>query len=581
MIDIVKNVGFTITLLLLGACGGGGGSGNPSIQTTESDNPSTQTTELTVVQSVSPMSSAVSVSRSVQPMVNFNQSLIQSSVSNSSVQLLSPLGLPINADVSVNGSTLSVIPTDELPGDTNYTLRLAPTLQGLSGSSLDSGFTSSFSTEAQMWQGASRISSIMPDFELDMWERVHTVAVDLAGNVTVVWVELKDNQKVINASRYTNGVWNTPIEIANLNANVELDNFTALGDTEGNVTVLWIPRDVSRNLPFGLYSIRYNNGSWGDPVEVGDPGAQPIFGNLSAVVDAAGNVTAVWDQYDRDQPHYSVYSSRYSNGEWSAQVEIVGSPSYSFLKLGVDADGNVSLLFDAGREGIYYSRYSNDSWSSPIEIGKFPNNDKGYGNYHSSSPTFIVDRSGSVTVMWGLYFNAGGKMALSDFLGMYFSRYSNGSWSTPAQINNTASTYDKIGHTDVSLEADAAGNVTAVWSEVMTGHTTSAFYSSRYSEGSWSDPVEINSGPNDIYHYSLSLVVDSVGNVTAAWTEVLDDSRVVINSSHYSNGTWSTPLEIDDPNASGKPWLPILGVDAAGNVTAVWYQAGVNINRFQ
>jgi hypothetical protein len=135
---------------------------------------------------------------------------------------------------------------------------------------------------------------------------------------------------------------------------------------------------------------------------------------------------------------------------------------------------------------------------------------------------------------------------------------------------------------NAALATDAAGNVTAVWQQDTNG-TNNVVKASRYSGGSWSAPVQLNSTTGDAFYPALA--VDGAGTVTVAWWQH-NGTRYVINASRYSSGSWSAPVQVDNPNAAGNAQTPVLAVDAAGNVTATWYQGSpgtyaINARRLQ
>ncbi len=80
----------------------------------------------------------------------------------------------------------------------------------------------------------------------------------------------------------------------------------------------------------------------------------------------------------------------------------------------------------------------------------------------------------------------------------------------------------------------------------------------------WGSPTPISdSGVNAS---DPRVVMDTSGNVTAAWVE-----GTVIKSSTYTSGTWSSPQTLSGSTATS----PRLGIDSNGNVYAIWNENGV------
>ncbi|HEY9101654.1 Ig-like domain-containing protein, partial [Chitinimonas sp.] len=122
-----KHLAVLVMTLGLAACGGGGGD---SSATTPPAAPFT-------VSSTLPAAGATGVARNGTVTVTFSTAVNAASVSSSSVQLLGPLGNVIPSQAVANGTTLTITPTAKaLPGDTQYTVKLASTLADTMGRQL-------------------------------------------------------------------------------------------------------------------------------------------------------------------------------------------------------------------------------------------------------------------------------------------------------------------------------------------------------------------------------------------------------------------------------------------------------------
>jgi hypothetical protein len=65
--------------------------------------------------------------------------------------------------------------------------------------------------------------------------------------------------------------------------------------------------------------------------------------------------------------------------------------------------------------------------------------------------------------------------------------------------------------------------------------------------------------------------VDSAGNAIAVWGQ-LDGTRYNIWANRYEAGTGWGSAELIEADNGGNAWYPQVGMDAAGNAIAVWYQ---------
>ncbi len=122
-----------------------------------------------------------------------------------------------------------------------------------------------------------------------------------------------------------------------------------------------------------------------------------------------------------------------------------------------------------------------------------------------------------------------------------------------------------------SIVVDNLGNVTAAWLENNTGGTVveASYYS--INSNSWSTPTII-----DQYNGGVSqpqLIVDKSGNVTAVWFEYLGGSYLV-EAARFNGTNWTTVI-LDNGIQSPNAYIytsPQMVVDGSGNVTVVWFE---------
>ena len=133
-----------------------------------------------------------------------------------------------------------------------------------------------------------------------------------------------------------------------------------------------------------------------------------------------------------------------------------------------------------------------------------------------------VDRDGNVTAVWQEYYGTG--------LGLYANRYpAVGPWGTAVLISEITTSASAP-----RMAVDPKGNVTLLWTQHVAplpafGH--SHIYASRYpANGSWSTPALVNDGAGSTS--SLATVVDEVGVVTAVWVQS-DGTRSSIWSNRF------------------------------------------------
>jgi fibronectin type 3 domain-containing protein len=102
-------------------------------------------------------------------------------------------------------------------------------------------------------------------------------------------------------------------------------------------------------------------------------------------------------------------------------------------------------------------------------------------------------------------------------------------------------------------------------------------YATRFSAGSWSTEESIGGVDSS----ESKITVDATGNATAVWIEAGYDAVNFVYyydiwANRYSAGTWGTPVRISDTSVGGASFnagLPQIAADSNGDVIACWRQS--------
>lgn len=291
--------------------------------------------------------------------------------------------------------------------------------------------------------------------------------------------------------------------------------------------------------------------------------------NPLMVTDSNGNIAAFWIQNSSGSTT-TLYTARYTNSSstWSAATALESSTSTQTSAgpaAAVDANGNVTVVW-----------VKNDTAATTLDSFVYTNSSSTWSGAQPviaslsstgtiQNPAVVVDPNGVVTAAWVQ--NNGTRNVLNS------NRYSSGAWgSTATQVDSSTATGAV---SSPNLAVDTSGNVTAVWVQVLNNATRTILNSSRYSS-SWSSPVEVDSSSATGGVSSPVIGIDKSGAVMAAWLQS-NGTRNILNASRYSAGAWATPAEVDSSTATSGATAPVLAEDAAGNVTVAWFQFnGVN-----
>ena len=115
------------------------------------------------------------------------------------------------------------------------------------------------------------------------------LAVDSSGVVTAVWYRSNGSNTVIQASRFSGGSWSSsPVNLSAVGQNAYFPQLAV--DSSGVVTAVWRRSNGSINI---TQASRFSDGSWQSPVDLSASG-QSVFGEPQVAVDPSGVVTTVW-----------------------------------------------------------------------------------------------------------------------------------------------------------------------------------------------------------------------------------------------------------------------------------------------
>ncbi len=391
---------------------------------------------------------------------------------------------------------------------------------------------------------------------------------DSLGHVTVVWPQQDGANLNLWSTRFTIGIgWDanaTKIDTEDLGP---VEGVIVLIDNPGNVTVIWVQSEGIRS---NLWARRFEVGTgWGgaQKIETGDGTVLPRggFAGPEAVIDASsGEVTVVWSQKVSGGTVWNQWSNRYSGGGWgTAEMIEVGAGDLTGPSLVIDPLGNVTAIWGQLVSGgslldLWANRYDvvNGAWGAAQKIDTADD-----GNV--KKPVIVSDHLGNLTVVWPQFDGA--------WDNQWSNRYTMGSgWGTAEKIE-----IEDAGNVFAAkLVVDASGHVMAVWKQ--NDSIRDSQRANRYTLGlGWGDAQKIETEDVGSVEDAV-LVVDDFGNVTAVWTQFDNSPRKNLWANRYTAGTgvWNTAAEKIESDDSGD----VVGthsvlIDSLGNLTALWTQS--------
>lgn len=554
--------------LLLAACGGGGsGDSSPAqpVATTPQPQPVPTPTSVpapaqpdpapvstpspsppfTLLSTV-PADGATAVPRNATFNATFSDTVAPVSVTPASARFVGPEGNVIPADVSVNSTGISLVPSFGLPGNTTYRIELAGSISAADGSTLGTTFSKQFTTAAQSWQTSPTTIGQLQDLR---GGTSPIIKADPRGNVTAVWLNSPSLfTTTIMASRrdVRTGTWSAPVNLAASNITDAVGTLFMTVSATGDVYVAW--SEYGSNVVVRkIQHFDAVGGTWNALPAMPTP---DFSGTFSFVTDAAGKLTAIVHRN-------GVYAVGFdaASGTWAAPVRIDSpdAPAISLHDLAAVADGKGGLIAAwledvPGGRGLYVTRYGNGSWSIPQRLDDNVLTD----TYPAIS--LAANPNGSGAISWAHNNGMGGIPAVMA------SALTGGSarWSTPVRLDQQNPVLGAINPRTV---VDAAGVATTIWTQ------NEGLFASRFDleKGTWSSPQRIHDNPG-----KAVAVADMAGNVM-----VVQESNASFQAAQYlvADGKWHDSA-FGQP-AAGKSGIfvnpPTVTIDAGGSVTVAWF----------
>jgi hypothetical protein len=357
-------------------------------------------------------------------------------------------------------------------------------------------------------------------------------------------------------------------------------------DANGNAIAVWEIRDnngANSNIVANRYVAGTGTGAgagagagsgWGIPLPIELPDQNPS--NYQIAVNASGNATVVWQQFDQTDGFYNIRANHFVAGTgadtgWgTAQLletqAADGDARYPHVVLAASGHATAVWLQLVGSDDMYYmlaSRYSpNAGWSTPSPIS--PPDALGL-------PQLALDAAGNAIAIW---FGSGG-----GGFQVWSNRCIAGQWGTAAPLDTTNNT-----NFEPHIAMARNGVATAVWAAriqptggaaytVIRASRTCNASSASSASSPWSTPVPLNVPGSDVADAIPQVATDANGNAVVVWEQRDADGVRQLWASHYLTTTnaWSSPQRLDKATAIGvRSWS--IAMDAAGNAIAVWSQ---------
>ncbi|WP_020677865.1 PKD domain-containing protein [Geopsychrobacter electrodiphilus] len=292
-------------------------------------------------------------------------------------------------------------------------------------------------TAGSGWGTAQQISS--PTMSGGYYCFHPQVSINASGQIVAVWQQTDTSVYNLWANTYTPGSgWGTALK-------VESDEGDAVWgqvgvDDAGQATVVW-NQYAAASLSNRIRSTTYDftGDSWGavTTIDPTDPSTNSIIPQL--VMDPAGDIMVAWlvrDEAPGDNPHISIWTIRYDEaaGSWGPGAKISGADSSNSLQLATDAAGNVLAVWDQfdtvqGEDNVAANRY--DSATGLWEGVTLVETDAG----NTQAPYVAMDGDGNAAAVWLQYNGTNLDLRAS------VKNSTDSTWQPPQNLANGVSEY--------------------------------------------------------------------------------------------------------------------------------------------
>lgn len=334
-----------------------------------------------------------------------------------------------------------------------------------------------------------------------------SVAVDVSGNVTVVWEDYRNdvNAADIYSSYRAAGdtAWTAHARVndpTGVNREVYPDVAVA---ADGTSYAVWFDQRTGSDVYMGQ---RPGGGNWSANERVNSSGGAGGEQGQSLAVDPSGNVYIVWTANNAAGISFRYRSNTAS---WGSQADVDDDPwsaGQYFPSIAADASGNAYAVWVDRRLGTYdiYSSYrpSGGAWITNTKV----NDDTGGADHYS--PAIAVGSSGDAVAAWEDNRNGN-----SDIYSSF--RPAGGSWGASERVNDDSGSAYQL---RPQLAVDNRGNIHAVWYDARNGNPD-IYASYRPLGGMWGRNFRVNDDSGGAAQSFPGIAVDATGNAYAVWRD--------------------------------------------------------------
>ena len=288
-----------------------------------------------------------------------------------------------------------------------------------------------------------------------------------------------------------------------------------------------------------------------------DQRTNTLITQLAYTLDPLGNVTNIQEWVQGVSQGSPAWADR-------TAVNDVTSGSQATAAVALGADGAAYAVWNDQGVSPMTIRYARrdpttGAWGASELAGEVPGFDR-------KEPAIAVDASNNVYVVWTDYRVGAGDPDI------YFSKRSasTGTWSQSVKVNDDAA---GAVQNAPSIALSSTGAAVAVWYDTRGGGGKQNIYSARLAAGGsvWAANIKITSNAT-ANKQGPRVAIGADGTAYSVWGDARNSGQYDIYFASLGPlaSVWSTNTKVSDDPGSAAQLDPDLGLDTAGNITAVW-----------